>query len=176
MDRTGLASTRVGLRFDPIAEAARQWSSHGWRSAARGMALVTSIARAQQLFANRIDRVLRPLGLTFARYEVLMILLFSQRGSLPLGRIGARLQVQPGAVTNAVDRLEADGLVRRVQHPTDGRTTLAEITPQGRALAERATALLNTEVFEAPWIDDREASDVISVLRTLREQAGDFRL
>lgn len=140
------------------------------------MALVTSITRAQQLFASRIERILRPLGLTFARYEVLMILLFSRQGSLPLGRIGARLQVQPGAVTNAVDKLEVEGLVRRVPHPTDGRTTLAEITRSGRTLAERATRLLNTEVFEAPWVSDDEASEVIAVLRNLREIAGDFRL
>ena len=42
-------------------------------------AAITSVVRAQQLFLGRIDSVLRPLGLTFARYEVLMLLLFSRR-------------------------------------------------------------------------------------------------
>ena len=46
-----------------------------------------------------------------------MLLLFSRRGSLPMARIGERLQVHPASVTNAVDRLEAQGLVRRVPHP-----------------------------------------------------------
>lgn len=139
------------------------------------MALVTSITRAQQLFASRIEWILRPLGLTFARYEVLMILMFSQRGALPLGRIGSRLQVRPGAVTNAVDKLEAGGLVRRVPHPTDRRTTLAEITRDGRDVATRATRVLNAEVFERPWVADDDARAVVAVLRTLREQAGDFK-
>ena len=64
-----------------------------------------------------------------------MLLLFSRKGALPLGKVGARLQVHPASVTNVVDRLEADGLVRRVPHPSDGRTTLAEITAAGRELA-----------------------------------------
>src|SRR6202050_4947791 len=98
------------LRFDPIAEAERQWGAHGWSDQASGMAVVTSIMRLQQIFLARADAVLRPLGLTFARYEVLMLLSFSQKGVLPLGKIGERLQVKAARVTNAVDRLEAGGL------------------------------------------------------------------
>ena len=103
------------LNFDPITEARRQWCAHGWEEAGDGMAAITSVVRAQQLFLGRIDSVLRPLGLTFARYEVLMLLLFSRRGSLPLNKIGARLQVHPTSVTNAVDRLEEQGLIKRVR-------------------------------------------------------------
>ena len=120
------------LDFDPIIEARRQWSAHGWEEACDGMAAITSIVRAQQLFLGRIDAVLRPLELTFARYEVLMLLLFSRRGALPLNKIGARLQVHPTSVTNAVDRLEEQDLIKRVPHSSDRRTTLAEILPVGR--------------------------------------------
>ncbi len=127
------------LRFDPIAEARRQWRAHGWEDAADGMAAVTSVFRAQQIYLARIDAILRPLGLTFARYEVLMLLLFSRSGALPLSKMGARLQVHPTSVTNAVNRLEEQGLLARVPHPSDGRTTLATITPLGRRLAEKAT-------------------------------------
>ena len=97
------------------------------------MAAVTSVFRAQQIYLARIDAVLRPLGLTFARYEVLMLLMFSRAGSLPLSKVGARLQVHPTSVTNAVNRLEEQGLISRVPHPTDRRTTLAEITPRAAA-------------------------------------------
>ena len=55
------------LGLDPIDEARRHWVDHGWLDAADGMALVTSITRVQQLFTNRIERILRPMGLTFAR-------------------------------------------------------------------------------------------------------------
>ena len=68
------------LDFDPIIEARRQWAANGWEDACDGMAAITSVVRAQQLFLGRIDAVLRPLELTFARYEVLMLLLFSRRG------------------------------------------------------------------------------------------------
>ena len=123
------------LRFDPIAEAERQWGAHGWPDQASGMAVVTSIMRLQQIFLARADAVLRPLGLTFARYEVLMLLSFSRHGALPLGKIGERLQVNAASVTNAVDRLEADGLVARRSNPDDGRGTLAGLTAAGRRRA-----------------------------------------
>jgi DNA-binding MarR family transcriptional regulator len=138
------------------------------------MAAVTSVFRAQQIYLARIDAVLRPLGLTFARYEVLMLLMFSRAGALPLSKVGARLQVHPTSVTNAVNRLADDGLIARLPHPTDGRTTLAEITPTGRRLAEKATGLLNTTVFEDPGLDAGAVDALVSVLRDLRHEAGDF--
>jgi DNA-binding MarR family transcriptional regulator len=162
------------LAFDPIAEARRQWDAHGWADASAGMAMVTSIMRAQQVLIGRVDRALAGLNLTFARYEVLMLLLFSRTGALPLGKVGARLQVHPASVTNAVDRLEADDLVRRRPHPTDGRTTLAEITPAGRDLARKATAELNASVFGATGLTPRQLDQVVDLLRRLRIAEGDF--
>jgi DNA-binding MarR family transcriptional regulator len=162
------------LPFDPILEARRHWQEHGWGDAADGMAAVTSVFRAQQIYLARIDGVLRPLGLTFARYEVLMLLMFSRTGSLPLSKVGARLQVHPTSVTNAVDRLEQQRLIRRVPHPTDRRTTLAELTPHGRLLAEKATAAVNAEVFAAPGLDPPGVAALVSVLQQLRRDAGDF--
>jgi DNA-binding MarR family transcriptional regulator len=162
------------LRFDPILEARRQWEAHGWDAEASGMAAVTSVFRAQQIYLARIDAVLRPLGLTFARYEVLMLLLFSRAGSLPLSKVGARLQVHPTSVTNAVDRLEAQGLLRRVPHSHDKRTTLAEMTDEGRRVALKATEEVNREVFGSPGLSAAEMDELISVLRHLRAGAGDF--
>jgi DNA-binding MarR family transcriptional regulator len=163
------------LPFDPIAEARRQWERHGWTEVAGGMAAVTSIFRAQQIYLARIDRVLRPLGLTFARYEVLMLLMFSRRGSLPLNKMGSRLQVHPTSITNAVDRLEQQGLIERAPHPTDGRTTLAVITEAGRKLALEATNAVNTSVFADPGLARRDVDGLVSLLGRLRYQAGDFR-
>jgi len=103
------------------------------------MAAVTSIMRAQQIVLARVDAVLKPLDLTFARYEALVLLSFSRTGALPLGKMGDRLMLHPTSVTNIIDRLEDQGLVRRVSHPTDRRTTLAEITDEGRKVVEAAT-------------------------------------
>ncbi len=166
--------TSRSLDFDPIAEARRQWAAHGWGSAAAGMAAVTSIFRAQQIYLAMIDEALRPWGLTFARYEVLVLLSFTRRGALPLSKVGARLQVHPTSVTNAVDRLEAHGLVRRVPHPTDRRTTLAEILPDGRKVALDATASVNAAVFDDPHLDAADIGRLVEVLGRLRRTAGDF--
>ncbi len=164
-------ASRVTLRFDPIEEARRNWLAHGWNEAAPGMALVTSVMRVQQILLARVEATLQPYGLTFARYELLMLLLFSREGRLPLGKIGERLQVHPASVTNVTDRLEADGLVRRVANPRDGRGTLAAITPKGRRLAERATAAMNAEVFEQLG---EGADGIVDRLTSLRRAAGDF--
>ena len=138
------------------------------------MAVVTSIMRLQQVFLARADAVLRPLGLTFARYEVLMLLSFSRRSALPLGKIGERLQVNAASVTNAVDRLEADGLVTRQQNPDDGRVTLATLTPSGRRTALDATAALNAQVFVDVGVPEPRLRRLFGLLAELRRAAGDF--
>jgi DNA-binding MarR family transcriptional regulator len=164
------------LRFDPIAEARRNWLANGWEDAADGMALVTSVVRVQQIFLNRIERLLAPFGLTFARYEVLMLLTFTRTGQMPLGKIGQRLQVHPASVTNVIDRLEADGLVRRRPHPTDQRTTLAVISTKGRSVAAAATEVLNAEVFGQVGPSSEQLIELFDGLTELRRAAGDFQL
>jgi DNA-binding MarR family transcriptional regulator len=166
--------SQTALPFDPIAEARRRWEAEGWSDAAAGMAAVTSIMRAQQLLLRRIDEQLRDLELTFARYELLMLLVFSQRGALPLSVIGSRLQVHPTSVTSAVDRLERQGLVQRIPHPTDRRTKLAELTPAGRELALAASTRLNATVFAEPGVAPDEVETLNTILRGFRHRAGDF--
>jgi DNA-binding MarR family transcriptional regulator len=160
------------LPFDPIDEAARQWSLR-W-DAVEPMHAVTSLMRVQQLLLAALDDLLRPHGLSFARYEALVLLTFSRAGSLPLGKMGERLQVHPTSVTSTVDRLEAAGLVVRRRHPQDGRTVLAEITDAGRAVVEAATADLVKARFA---LDEMAAEDLMALsdlLRPVRHRAGDF--
>jgi DNA-binding MarR family transcriptional regulator len=167
-------SERRPLRFDPIEEAERQWRGHGWPAAARPMAVVTSVMRAQQILLARADAALRPCGLTFARYEVLMLLWFSRREALPLGKIGERLQVNAASVTNAVDRLEAEGLVERLPNPADGRGTLAHLTTEGARRAAAATTIMNAEVFGDLGLREDELGALFDLLRGVRRAAGDF--
>ena len=161
-----------GLPFDPIDEAARQWARH-WDGVPQ-MHAVTSLMRVQQLVLGRLDALLKPLGLTFARYEALVLLSFSSRGSLPLGKMGERLQVHPTSVTSIVDRLESAGLVVRRRHPEDGRAVLAEITDSGRTLVERATAELVGADFGLGALDDAGLRALSELLRPVRQSAGDF--
>jgi DNA-binding MarR family transcriptional regulator len=137
------------------------------------MALVTSIARVQQLLMERIDGVLRPLDLTFARYEILMLLSFSSAGRMPMTRMGSLLQVHPTSVTSAVDRLEKQGFVRRTRNEEDRRQVLASITEAGRDVAGRATRGLNADVFERPGMDGAQLDQLFELLSTLRASGGD---
>ena len=163
------------LPFDPIEEAARLWREHGWADAADGMAAVTSLMRAQAIVQARVDDVLRPLHLSFARYELLMLLTFTRHGALSMTKAGARLQVHPASVTNAATRLEAAGLVVRRPHPEDGRAVLVQITDAGRTAAAKATELLNSEVFSRPEMSSPRMVTLVSILRDLRQEAGDFQ-
>jgi len=158
---------------DPISEARRQWVAHGWADAADGMALVTSIARVHQLLMERIDAVLRPLNLTFARYEVLQLLDFTRHGQLPMTKLGSLLQVHPTSVTSAVDRLERQGYVARSRGEQDRRIVLAAITDAGRAIVARATEGLNGEVFGQPGVAGEDLVELTRRLTALRAAAGD---
>lgn len=174
LDEGKVTVSSKSLKFDPIEEARRQWIEHGWEDAALGMSVVTSIFRAQQIYLARIDAVLRPLALTFARFEVLSLLNFTRGGSMPMSKIGNRLQVHPTSVTNSVDRLESQGFVRRVRHATDRRTTLVEILPIGRDTLARATADLNHAVFSNFGVSPSDARQLFSIVRGLRLSEGDF--
>ena len=160
------------LPFDPIDEAARQWTDR-WPGVP-AMHAVTSLMRVQQLVIGRLDALLKPHGLTFARYEALVLLTFSSRGSLPLGKMGERLQVHPTSVTSIVRKLEADGHVVRRPRPDDARGVLAEITESGRAVVERATADLVGADFGLGVLDDERLAELSELLRPVRRAAGDF--
>ena len=160
------------LPFDPIDEAARQWSLR-WSGAGQ-MHAVTSLMRVQQLVLGQLDEILKPHGLTFARYEALVLLTFSRAGSLPMGKIGERLQVHPTSITSTIDRLEKAGLVVRRPHPDDGRAVLAEITPAGREVVETATRDLVSADFALGALTEEQLHRVSEVLRPVRQAAGDF--
>jgi len=162
------------LPVDPIAEAKRQWVAHGWTDAAAGMSAVTSVIRAQQLMLARIDAILRPFDLSFARFELLRLLAFTRQGRMPMASAIARLQVHPTSVTNTVDRLVKDDLVMREPHPADGRAAMLVLTDAGRALVERATAALNTEMFEHPGLAADDTAELVRIIARFRKDAGDF--
>jgi DNA-binding MarR family transcriptional regulator len=162
------------LPRDPIADARRNWEEHGWADVAAPMAAITAVMRTQQILLARVEATLKPFGLTFARYELLALLSFARKGSLPMKKASALLQVHPTSVTNAVDRLERAGLVARSPHPTDGRTTLIALTGEGRSLARRSTAALNKEVFSDPGFSPGDVDLLIRILGDFRRNAGDF--
>ncbi|WP_431042126.1 MarR family winged helix-turn-helix transcriptional regulator [Streptomyces sp. P1-3] len=162
----------LSLTFDPIARADELWKQR-W-GAVPSMAAITSIMRAHQILLGQVDAVVKPYGLTFARYEALVLLTFSKAGELPMSKIGERLMVHPTSVTNTVDRLVRSGLVDKRPNPNDGRGTLASITDKGREVVEAATRDLMAMDFGLGAYSDDECVEVFRMLRPLRVAAEDF--
>ncbi len=163
------------LPFDPIRRAAELWRSRWGDSAAvEPMASATSVMRVHQLLLADYDALVGAHGLTFARYEALVLLTFSSSGELPMSTIGERLMVHPTSATNIVQRLEAAGFVTRRRNPRDGRGTLAGITDSGRAVVEAATADLVRAGFGLQMLSRREHDQLFALLHKVRLARGDF--
>jgi DNA-binding MarR family transcriptional regulator len=152
---------------DPLSEARRHWTERWGPEPARPMHAVTAVMRAQQVLLARLNELLRPFGLTFARYEALMLLSFTRTGALPIGKIGDRLQVHRTSATSIVQRLEAAGLVAREPSERDARATLARITGEGRRVAAEATTVLNEALFCLDELTEAEQEQVGALLSRL---------
>jgi DNA-binding MarR family transcriptional regulator len=162
------------LPFDPIDEARRQWQKHWGAGPAPSMVAVTSIMRVEQILTARLNALLKPWGLTFPRYEALMLLYYSRNGSLPLGKIGNRLQVHPTSVTNTIDGLQKLGYVERARHENDRRKWLASITERGREVAVEATSVINEARFGTQPLKRAQLQQLFDILRDLRSDEDDF--
>lgn len=160
------------LPFDPIERAGELWEGHFGPAGA--MRAATSVMRVQQLLLSALDARLRPLGITFARYEVLVLLTFARSGALPLSKIGERLMVHPTSVTNAIDRLVAQGLVTRATDGSDRRRVLASLTELGEEVTREATAALTAIDFGIDGLTAEETEELYALLRRMRAAAGDF--
>jgi DNA-binding MarR family transcriptional regulator len=160
------------LPFDPIARAAELWDER--IGPAQTMAAVTSVMRVQQIIQSAVDGALKPHKLTFARFEALVLLSFARRSALPMRVMGERLQLHPTSVTNIVDRLEADGLVKRLPHPNDRRATLVEITEPGRERLQAATAAVTDIDFGLHGLTAKQTEQLIELLTRVRRASGDF--
>lgn len=158
------------LDFDPIERAGDLWDERVGDATA--MRLATSIMRVQQLVLARLETALKPFGITFARYEVLRLLSFSRSGQLPLSKIGERLMVHPTSVTNAIDRLAAQGLVHREPSQDDRRKVLASLTPEGEKVLADATDALVGIGFAVDSMSPDQQRQTHELLRVLR--AGDW--
>jgi DNA-binding MarR family transcriptional regulator len=161
----------LGLPFDPIERAAQTWEQRFGPAAS--MRAATSVFRVQQILLARFDETLKPYRLTFARYEVLVLLTFSRTGQLPLKVIGSRLMVHPTSVTNAIERLVGAGYVERRPNPADGRGVLAAITDSGRDAVARATESLTSQDFGLADLPEPELDAIFELLKKVRLGAGD---
>jgi DNA-binding MarR family transcriptional regulator len=169
----GKAGVAPSVDRDPILEAYDLWNSSGWEDSAAGCTAVTSLMRVHQVLTRQADQILAPIDLTFARYELLVRLYFRE-GALALNQLGRQLQIHQTSITSLVDRLEKQGLIKRTPHPTDRRSTIAQMTPAGRVLTRKAIKLLNAELFRDLGLADGETRLLIGLLMKMRRSWGDI--
>lgn len=127
-------------------------------------ALVTS---AQGVEA-RVEASLRDVGLSLAKVKLLRHLSASKE-PLPLGALAELNACVKSNVTQLMDRLEAEGLVRRLPDPEDRRSVLAQITPEGRKKYDQATKVMaaaEAEIFST--MDEGERNGLLRLLERLK--------
>jgi len=155
---------------DPVAEAAAHWRER-YPDGARFAAL-TGLIRTYGTTIRTIDTLLRPLGLSMARFEVLLVLSFARRKALPMGRLRDALMVHGSSVTYLVDRLEALGQVTREVDPGDRRRSLVRITPAGEeAVRQGCDALVAAGFGPLSALGPDELHDLDELLGRVRGTA-----
>src|SRR2546430_9648543 len=94
-------------------------------------AVVFSLLETAQAVESRLEAAVGPLGLSLAKLGVLPPLA-EARGPLPLSELAERQHCVRSNITQLVDRLEKDGLVRRPPDPDDHPRVLSALTPPGQ--------------------------------------------
>ena len=125
-------------------------------------AVMNTIRTADLLF-DQIGRLLRPLNVSSAGGLVLGIL--RDNGPMSPSELGERLIVTRATVTGLLDSLERRGLVSRSAHPTDRRSLVVEITPNGRTVLQQVRTLIHEH--ERAWLGDLSDDDLRAYIEQL---------
>jgi DNA-binding MarR family transcriptional regulator len=127
--------------------------------------IVMMLLRTAERVERALERALEGIGLSPAKLAVLGGLA-AAGGRLSLGDLAQHRSCVKSNITKLVDRLETDGLVVRLDDPTDRRGVLAEITAEGRRRQAEGERLI--EQVEGALTSDLAADDVAALRRVLR--------
>lgn len=126
------------------------------------------LAHAAQEVEARVERALAEVGLSLAKAKLLRHL-HQAKDPLPLGALAERNSCVKSNVTQLMDRMEAEGLVRRVPDPDDRRSVRAVITTEGRRKYEAASRVLTAAEQEVlAGFTAAERQQLIEFLERLR--------
>jgi DNA-binding MarR family transcriptional regulator len=98
------------------------------------LALLRTVRVHRTAVARQLESLDLDVGMTGARFTLLMTLYFSRENLLAQNEISRELNVSRTNITNLIDGLERDGLVERVPNPSDRRVSYAQLTESGRAV------------------------------------------
>jgi DNA-binding MarR family transcriptional regulator len=110
---------------------------------------------------TRRREVSEALGMSFGRTRAIRRL---ARQPMSMRELAEALGIDPPNATVVVADLEAQGLVHRRPHPTDGRAKVVEATRKGKELARRADAILATP---PPALSALSTEDLTTLRRIL---------
>lgn len=132
-----------------------------------GGALIFTLMHAAQHLEDKLEAGLADVGLSLAKFGVLSELVKAGE-PLSLSELAARLSCVRSNMTQLIDRLEGDGLVRRMDDPDDRRTVRAALTAQGRTQAQAGSAAIQAvqSQFEAA-LPERDRTLLHRVLGSL---------
>ena len=129
--------------------------------------LLTSVMHVAGHVQERLELALEPTSLSLAKLGALRHLAEAD-APLPLGQLAERIACVKSNVTQLVDRLEAEGLVKRVPDPDDRRSVRASITEEGLTRYRSGmTAMLEAEqvlVADLPYDDQQQLRLLLSKL------------
>jgi len=129
---------RVGLAGPITLDNGRTWLYHSCVNNAIASALVQAAHRVE----SRLEEALAGVALSIAKFETLSVLV-SQDRPISLSGLAAKLVCVKSNVTQLVDRLETEGLVKRANDPSDRRAVRAEVTALGRKRQAAGTPVVN---------------------------------
>lgn len=152
---------------DPVEKARAQWAArHGDESS---FVVVVSMLRTYALMVRELERILKPVGLSLTRFEVLLLLSFTQEKRLKTMRLRDLLLIHGSSATYLVDRLSARGWVRREGEPSDRRVSYVVLTDDGERMVQAGVdALVAAGWGEAARLDPRQRADLVELLAAMR--------
>ncbi|MBN1292715.1 MAG: MarR family transcriptional regulator [Candidatus Latescibacteria bacterium] len=129
-----------------------------------------NIVVTSTLLVKEAQQILRPLGLTDAQFNVLLILIGqSENGRLNQTELGKMLLVNRSNVTGLIDRMERDGFVERIPEPGDRRINLVQITEAGKTVLKKAQEIYYKRIEEIiSALSPREGYQLCETLKKIR--------
>ncbi len=129
---------------------------------------LSSLLQAAHQWEDRLEASLGSVNLSASKLGVLTELV-NAGGNLTLGELADRIHCVRSNVTQLMDRLEAEGLVRRANHASDRRRIRAELTEEGRARQQAgAERLAQVQQEFATACPGPERAALVEALGTLR--------
>ncbi len=126
--------------------------------------IVFALLETAEVVETKLEEAVSSAGLSLAKLGVLRLLADANR-PLPLSELAAIQHCVRSNITQLVDRLQEEGLVRRRPDPDDRRGVLAELTPMGRNAHARGMRAL-TEAQRA-LVSGLKANDIANLKSAL---------